>query len=149
MQSNNSLSIDSLIPLLERRVTDARERGKELESRLEDIQEELEHVKAEISDYQRALAREQKKVGIQPVIPTTENVEAGDADKGKLFEEFAIRRGLKGFSIPVIFALYKERGMEVGKNYPYYLVSTRYGNTLKKIGNGRNRTYRWTVTASE
>ena len=106
-------------------------------------QADLEVAQIELADFERALAREQKLLGLLPQ-EQSKNGLPDPNDKGAMFERFAKRQGLAGFTIAEIFRLYNDANVTVGKNYPYFLVDTKYKEQLRREGGTRHgKRYYW------
>jgi hypothetical protein len=136
----------SLVSLLEQRVAETKEAEAQLAL-------SLEAKRSERADYERALRREQERLGVQPTIPngheSGEREPVGENENGRLFKAFARERTAAGFTIKDIFEMYARRGIKIGKNYPYYLVAERYRDHIRAEAKGKEKRYYWKETASE
>jgi hypothetical protein len=106
--ATESPALPFLLPFLEQRAVQARERAGKLQAEFEAAQQEA-------ALYERVLALERAKW------PASAETDA-EPDRWKLFEEFCLLRSAEGFTRPEIVAFFKERGVAIGKNFPYYAV---------------------------
>jgi hypothetical protein len=55
-----------------------------------------------------------------------------------------------GNHIADIFTLFRERRIKIGKNYPYFLVDTKYKRFLRREGKtSRGKRYYWNGAGSD
>ena len=128
---------------VERYLSEIREEEVQTEEDLNKIQSRLEALRSERADAERTLAHLQRRAGIVVNPPPVQHKTDSEA-KGQLFERFAVERRDQGFVIAEIFKLYEDQGIEIGRNYPYFLVDMRYKDCLRKVGATRNgKRYYW------
>jgi hypothetical protein len=117
--ATESPALPFLVPFLEQRAVEARERAEKLQTQFETAREEA-------SLYERVLALERIKS------PSPTDSDDGP-DRWKLFEEFCVLHAAEGFTRPEIFTFFQERGLTVGKNFPYYAVD-KWADRLTQRG---------------
>jgi hypothetical protein len=67
-----------------------------------------------------------------------------------IFVRFAMQRGSAGLTIKDVFTLYREHQLKIGKNYPYYLVDSKFVQFLRREGKtSKGKRYYWEGPASE
>jgi hypothetical protein len=133
-----SAPIDAHIQFIASRVAQAGEKIKR-------AQKDLEAARNEQAAMEKALAYLQHEAGM-PVALRGDGDEGQtlNEDKGEVFERFAIRQGAAGFRFTDIFKLYRDYNIEIGKNYPYFLVDIRYKNNLRREGTRTKARFYWT-----
>jgi len=107
----------SLISLLQQRISEMKERASALQGQLDSI-------KVDCAAYENALAVEKRRAGIA-------DGDNGCPDKWLLFEQFCVDRVNQGFTRPDIARFFQDRRVPVGKNFPYYAVD-KYTDRLEE-----------------
>jgi chromosome segregation ATPase len=132
------------IQVIEQYLAEIREEELQADEDIKRISVRIESLRAERVDLEKTLAHLQRRAGI--VVSTPANERKNDSEaKGELFERFAEERREQGFTITEIFKLYSDQKIEIGRNYPYFLVDMRYKDCLRKVGATRNgKRYYWT-----
>jgi len=124
----------SLIAALESRVALLRESVREVEAEAESLRVRLERYE-EILKFERALAGVARDADRVAAIGDAGNV--GQTDRWRVFEEFIAKHEHDGFVRPDIGVYMRQRGVEVGKNFPYYAVDKYEGSGKLTLREGR------------
>lgn len=104
----------------------------------------LEELRAERANLEQTLFYMRRRAGIPPKPEVLDKPESESDRKGTLFEWFAAQRADQGFSVADVFKLFRDQSIEIGRNYPYFLVAMRYKNRLRKVGGTRSgKRYYW------
>jgi hypothetical protein len=137
-------STDSLsIQVIEQYLAQVTDDEKQAEEDVKRSQARLEALQLEKFDLEKTLRHLKRRAGILPATPEIPDKAKSDG-KGALFERFAAERGDQGFTIADIIRVFRDQNVEIGRNYPYFLVDMRYKESLRKVGGTRNgKRYYW------
>jgi hypothetical protein len=144
----NPLSDDSAsISALEQSLAQLSEEEEDLKEDEKRIHARMDVLRGQKLVLQQAVLVLRQRTGLQSSPEAAGSIESG---KGEIFQRFAMQRAAEGFTISEVFRLFRDQEVEIGKNYPYFLVDIRYKKSLRKVGGTRlGKRYYWTGTTGE